>query len=195
MLWRDFICTSQLKQVNHFKPGPPLCEDTRGAHEQISQLQRLPDDVITFWLFLISFRLNVSHLCHSGYLPCIILPLQCFVFLLSSSSTTCCYTACPNLVLGRRSTQWGRGSASTAWRSWRRPTRTTLIPFRCQGRRGHWSYRPGVFWAQMSQRSFKKNTPAPPTLKYIIKCNLYHIYVEDHLNEHTQAPYLNPVNL
>lgn len=74
MLRGDFVCTGQLKQVNHFMPGPPLCKDTLGAHEQISQLLRLPDDVIMFWLFLISFRLNVSHLCNSGYLQCLGLP-------------------------------------------------------------------------------------------------------------------------
>lgn len=67
MLRRDF-CTSRLKQVDHFMPGTPTCKGTLGAHEQISQLLRLPDDVIKFWLFLISFELNVSHLCNSGYL-------------------------------------------------------------------------------------------------------------------------------
>lgn len=74
MLRRDFVRTSQLKQVNHFKPGAPLREDTPGAHKQISQLLRLPDDVIMFILFIIRSRLNVSRLCDSGYLPCLKLP-------------------------------------------------------------------------------------------------------------------------
>lgn len=64
----------QLIQVNHFRAGTPQHEDTPGAHEQISQLLRLPDDVIMLWLFLISFRLNVSHRCNSGYLRRVRLP-------------------------------------------------------------------------------------------------------------------------
>lgn len=54
MLRRDFARISQLKQVNHFLLGPPLCKDTSEAHEEVSQLLRLPDDVINLCLFLIS---------------------------------------------------------------------------------------------------------------------------------------------
>lgn len=61
----------KLKQVNHLLPGPPLCKDTLGEHEQISQLLILPDDINILWLFLISFRLDVSYLHNSGYLQCL----------------------------------------------------------------------------------------------------------------------------
>lgn len=88
-------------QWNRLKPGAPLCEDTSGAHKQISQLLRWPDDVITSRLFLISFRLNISHLCNSGYGR----KKHPVCSLLLASSTTCCCTACPNSVWEDRSTR------------------------------------------------------------------------------------------
>lgn len=83
-------------------------------------------------------------------LVCVLPSVHVFCVSLDVSSTTCCYTACPSSVWEGQSTQWGRGSALTAWRSWKRSTRTTLILSRCQGRKGHWSYRPGTFYAEIS---------------------------------------------
>ena len=67
------MCTNQWKQVNYFRPGTPLCEDTCGAHAGVSQLLTLPHDVIMFGLFFISCTQNVSHLCNSCYLQSLIM--------------------------------------------------------------------------------------------------------------------------